>query len=321
MRVVELIEHIPSSTKQEVLDTYRRYGSSVREAVAKSIRFPLSWSNAEDDDSSTCSCSVQVDQVGYPERIADVEVDEKFELAARLQVWLPSLLGFKKRAQEMLQLASDLEPSLSAHVDLHKFSSNVHGADQVVKALVQMANVEHFDLARHVLKVNEDILGAFFFDPHEGEKYYRTNYSTDIRIYWGAIGLFARILGLSVEGLTVKVLAHEYAHAYTHLGFDRVGRRWSGKGFGASEHKLREGLAQYWTVIALKRLESRVPDALSAYETLLPKQPNAYQSHVPWLKSYSPDTVAAALTLLRAKGSLKYDDFCAELERIQPRKG
>ncbi len=83
----------------------------------------------------------------------------------------------------------------------------------------------------------------FFFDSGENGSRYRRKYSTQICLYWGVIGLVARLLGVSVEGLTITVLAHEYAHAYTHLGFDRSGGRWTGEAFGASEHELVEGLA------------------------------------------------------------------------------
>lgn len=37
-----------------------------------------------------------------------------------------------------------------------------------------------------------------------------------IGLFWGVIGLVSRHLGVSVAGLTVKVLAHELAHAYSH---------------------------------------------------------------------------------------------------------
>lgn len=263
-----------------------------------------------------CSCPVHVDEIGYPELVGRIEIAPKFELAARLQVWLESLRGSERRAGEMLEMASALKPYLPASVDLPTFINNVRDSDAIVQSLIELSNVEKFDLAKIILEVDEDVLGAFMYDGSEGKTGYRRSYSTDISLYWGVIGFFARRLDVSVEGLTIKVLAHEYAHAYTHLGFNRRGKRWSGFDFHRCEHSLREGLAQYWAVIALESLKSRVPNALAAYEALLPRQPAAYRAHLPWLDSYSPDTVAAALIRLRPTGPISYERFCDELARL-----
>lgn len=296
MLVSDLVSQIPQSTKREVEDAYARFGKDVRNAVARSIRLPLAWTHKQDDVAWSCSCPVHVDKIGYPELVGRVAIDPEFELAARLQVWLASLRGFDQRAGEMLELAAALNPYLPSSVDLAAFGSNVKDSATVAQSLIRLANVEKFDLAKIILEVNRDVLGAFAFDSHEGKTGYRRSYGTTIFLYWGIIGLFARLLGVSVEGLTIKVLAHELAHAYTHLGFDRSGKRWSGFDFARSEHNLLEGLAQYWAVVALEHLKSKTPDAAAAYEALLPRQPEAYRAHLPWVDVYSPDTVAAALT-------------------------
>jgi hypothetical protein len=54
-------------------------------------------------------------------------------------------------------------------------------------------------------------------------------------------------MGCTVEDLTVVVLTHELAHAYTQLGADIEGRRWPAAAFAAAESGLKEGLAQYYT--------------------------------------------------------------------------
>jgi hypothetical protein len=47
---------------------------------------------------------------------------------------------------------------------------------------------------------------------------------------WGVIGLFSQILGLNPEALTIVVLAHELAHAYTHRTADIDGKFWDSAG-------------------------------------------------------------------------------------------
>ncbi len=318
MRVTDLIKQLPTTTQREVLDCYKRYGVGVREAIAKAIRLPLSWSNKEEGEAWTCSCSVEIDKIGYPTVIERITIDDKFALAANLQLWLPSLCGFRDRATEMIELSSRRTLTELTAIDIPGFSKNVKDSRAIADELIKQAAVEQFDLSEIILEVNQDVLGVFFFDSSEDGSRYRRKYSTQICLYWGVIGLVARLLGVSVEGLTITVLAHEYAHAYTHLGFDRSGGRWAGGAFGASEHELVEGLAQYWAAIALERLESRLPEALHAYKILLPKQPDAYRAHQPWLEQYSPDTVAAALIRLRPNGALEYEEFCNELGRIAP---
>jgi len=316
MRVADLLNYVPPSTEREVQDVYKRYGVAIREAVAKAIRLPLSWEIPENAGTFSCSCTVRVDELGFSKTVGRLEIDDTKALAARLQIWLPSLKRFVVASSEMQAMVSELRSYLGGKVDLKGFGSHVGESSKFAATLVQMANTTDLDLAEFVLSVNEDVLGGFFFDPAEGRHEYRRSYGTEIHLYWGAIGLFARLLDLSVDGLTVKVLAHEYAHAYTHLGFDRTGQRWTGHAFSKSDHALKEALAQYWAFVALTRLGNRVPDGLGAYQVLLPKQTCAYRAHLPWLDPYNPDTIASALIRLRPRGALGYEEFNAELARL-----
>ena len=174
-----------------------------------------------------------------------------------------------------------------------------------------------FDLVKHILSVDRDILGIFSYranqDNNDGFGY-ADSYSADITLYWGIIGLVACSLGVSIEGLTTVVLTHELAHAYTHLGFDRDGVRWHGGGFSSSDHKLKEGLAQYYTAIVIKNLpETQRMEAKRAYNSLLPKQPSAYQSHTKWLQTATPEAVGSALAIIRRQGKVTYDEFDKEV--------
>lgn len=122
-----------------------------------------------------------------------------------------------------------------------------------------------------IIGIDEDVLGAYFFRIPE------------IRLYWVVIGITSRALGVSAEALTIVVLAHELAHAYTHLGRDIDNERWKTEQFASSDLYIVEGLAQFYTQVVCRRLEQRMPAALEAYHALLEKQSVPYRSHLDWV--------------------------------------
>ena len=118
------------------------------------------------------------------------------------------------------------------------------------------------------------------------------------------IGLVANCLGVTVESLTTVVLAHEMAHAFTHVGKDIAGHRWSGREF-----------ARCNTAMVVRRLQGRIPEAQIAYEWLLAHQPPAYRGHCRWVDCESPEAVRAALLIVRRRGPAGYADFDHEIRK------
>ena len=119
----------------------------------------------------------------------------------------------------------------------------------------------------------------------------------------------------SVEDLTIVVLAHEVAHAYTQLGADTDGRRWPVAAFGQAEVSLVEGLAQYYAERALMRLAARYPGAHAVFLQLLAKQPPPYHAHEPGAPHVSPEAVRRAMLEVRRWGELTLTDFERRLDR------
>jgi hypothetical protein len=78
------------------------------------------------------------------------------------------------------------------------------------------------------------------------------------------------------------VAAHELAHAYTHLGRDIDGERWTTESFAATNLAIAEGLAQFYAKVICKKLETRFPAASEAYERLLKLQSGPYLVHEDW---------------------------------------
>ena len=101
-----------------------------------------------------------------------------------------------------------------------------------------------------------------------------------IELYWGVIGICAADLNVSVEGLALKVLAHEWGHAYTHVGLDIDGTRWPSDGFSETDKAVKEGLAQFCALKVVEDLKWGFPEGLDAYNAILPRQPKIYRTHL-----------------------------------------
>ena len=136
-----------------------------------------------------------------------------------------------------------------------------------------IALIEELRAADQIIGINEDVLGAYFYKIPE------------VHLYWVALGIAARLIDVSIESLTVVVLAHELGHAYTHLGYDIDDLRWDSELFARTDIHVVEGLAQFYTNVVCEHLTGRIPEAKSAFERLLEKQGSAYTSFRDWLPS------------------------------------
>jgi len=139
-----------------------------------------------------------------------------------------------------------------------------------------------------------------------------------IVLYWGVIGLVADVLNVSVEGLALKVLAHEWGHAYSHVAIDIDGQHWHSESFRHSDRYVKEGIAQYCALKVIEKLEHRVPDARDAYEKLYREQPEYYRAHLPWL-DLNPEEIRQAMLLARRSGRSvirEFNDALNEARRL-----
>ena len=130
------------------------------------------------------------------------------------------------------------------------------------------------------------------------------------------IGVFAKILRVGVEDLTVVVLVHELAHAYTHLGYDIDGDQWDTSAFAAADIHIVEGLAQFYTEIVCKNTAPRQPNAKLAFERLLKNQAPPYTDYRTWAQGHnrSGEIVRFSMIDCRSKGITTYQDFLEQLK-------
>ena len=125
------------------------------------------------------------------------------------------------------------------------------------------------DIIDLMVKIDEDVLGAYFFNDAE------------IHLYWLVIGLFSYKYGVSPESLASVVAAHEWAHAYSHVGADTGGNRWDTEAFSSTSMTTVEGIAQYYSGLISERLSD---ECFNTYLCLLAQQSKPYRSHLEWFK-------------------------------------
>ena len=135
--------------------------------------------------------------------------------------------------------------------------------------------LDQHDPLKKVLAVREDFLGVYEYDVRDLLADEKTVNRATVRLYWGVIGLVSDWIGCSIEDLSIVVLTHELAHAYTQLGADIEGRRWAAGSFAKAETALKEGLAQYYSDRVLRRLDRRHGGALEVFLGLLPARPTS----------------------------------------------
>jgi hypothetical protein len=160
---------------------------------------------------------------------------------------------------------------------------------------------------KQIIGIEEDVLGAYFFRIPQ------------IRLYWVVIGITARTLGVAIEALTIVVLAHELAHAYTHLGRDTDNERWETRHFAGSDLDIVEGLAQFYTKVICARLQDRMPAALQAYEALLKEQSGPYRAHLNWVESdeRGGEIVRVSMIECRSRGITVSSNFSDAIKRYR----
>ena len=136
-----------------------------------------------------------------------------------------------------------------------------------------------------------------------------------VEIYFLPLIIFSNLKGLQIEFALVKVLVHELAHAYHHLGKDKDDRVWTD--FDKAEPKIVEGLAQYYTERFVDEFGNTYPKLKEAYNAMLNCQSGPYKVHILWPIEFTQEHVKYALMLSRRNSICKYDDFKKALDEIK----
>ncbi len=313
MLLEDLVKAIPADTSQRVSRTRDRFNQSVREAIRQETGLRFRPKSRAGDLQSTELISIPVRLVaGLPVALLRRDIEAERRMAALLAPW--------RRTLEQL-----VESSTATRVGVLPIlaqSSIVEIPDSHLAKVAQFAEfllkqVQAFDFAAWLLEVNEDVLGAYHYEVNSFLPPERLQ--SHIELYWGVIGLMAQVLGVTTESLTVVVLAHELAHAYSHRAADIDGRIWDATLFSKCGSALKEGLAQYYTATVCDRLAASIPEAKCAYSELLKHQPKDYRRHLPWIKKHKPEEVRFALVVARREGFMQAEDFDSVLDAARIR--
>lgn len=210
------------------------------------------------------------------------------QVLIRIVPGLPPPLADKLDGDVGIEAVMLNRPLLNAVVEGMEFMADardlVRGADDTIVGTAQpdeLGNVRDTaqawlswahenDVTKRLSELDVDVLGAYLFKPRE------------VLIFWLPIGIFAAAHQFPIDALTVVVLAHELAHAYTHLGYDIDGFDWRTKDFGESDRAVVEGLAQFYTHIVCRNLSPLIPEAERVFDTLLDAQHAIYRTHTRW---------------------------------------
>src|SRR5688500_5194638 len=138
-----------------------------------------------------------------------------------------------------------------------------------------------------------------------------------------AVGVVSRMLNVSLEGLTIAVLAHELVHAYSHVGIDTDGEHWDTQAFAKADLRIVEGLAQFYAAVICTRLDGKAPGTWEAFKTLLTVQSEPYKVFQSWTE---PNERAGEILRFSTIGTRKkklvtYEAFLAEMDKVRERVG
>ena len=285
----DLIYQLPSDTEDKVRQAKDRFNARVRDALRRETR--LSFHR---DERTNVNVPIHV-LPGLPEPLQPLDkqtIDDKYRIALLLAPYRRELTSIRDKGRVLAQNLWPLLAQDPAGQALLRGHDDIDGAVQHADFLLRV--LSEFELTRFILQVNSDVLGIYRYKvrPHFDEP------EPKIELYWGVIGLIARDLGVDAEDLTCVVLAHELAHAYTHVGSDAYDHWWNTAGFHAAEHELAEGLAQFYALLVCKRIADTSPAPLAAFSALVPKHPPAYKTHQRW-EQYTPEHVRLAMLEVR----------------------
>ena len=285
----QLVDELPRDIEEKVKAAHKDHRDKIREALALHTRMMLRRFDADlygGGQYETINIGVAV-RPGLPAPLLPrdkQEIDDQHRLALLLGPYRRELLGLRDHGHAIAhKLIPKMRREPVAHPLLTGQERTVEDAFGFASSLLDRLN--KFQLTQFILKIDQDVLGIYDYGGAEPK----------IELYWGIIGLVARDLDVSVEALTCVVLAHEFAHAFTHVGSDANHLSWDSSEFQQTAHEVKEGLAQYFTVLVCRQIKVR--DAHDAYEKLLEHQPEAYRVHLKW--SAKPENVRLAMLKMR----------------------
>ena len=306
IRLTDLISRVPMDVEARVREVRNQTRPVLQEALRAECRLVLR--TPEESEGRRPGAQVPIDiEPGYPAVLEDITFPDEIEIVMLLSRYRTSLEDARSGVSELVKLRGKLAQRPDAEkwiqTSTHELQSTIDWAGFLLKVL------KKHDPLSTLLSIREDFLGVYEYSIDDVLRDDRAANRARIKLYWGVIGLATEWLGCTIEDLTIVVLAHELAHAYTQLGADIEGRRWPAAAFAEADTEVKEGLAQYYTDRVLRRLARRYARAFATYEKMLPGQPPAYRTHLEWLETSTPEAVRRAMLEVRRWNEGGLSDF------------
>jgi hypothetical protein len=316
--VRELITEAGETAKDAVETAKTRYLDQVRGILRDLTR--LKFSDRQGAELQRTSVPIRIVE-GLP-RALESMANEELPSGER---WGIETVGlWAQHIKSLRGLADRLEPLVARLGGIPEWGQRADGyrfwLDGTTKLAISLEeHAAKAELLKRITQINDDILGVYMptarLIPDKGQ----------IELYWVVIGAVARLLGADTEALAVVVMAHELAHAYTHLGLDSNGSRWE-ENFWNCDRGVLEGLAQYYTHMTARAMkdERGCDEVWTAYDQLTQLQQKneakLYVNHLEWVKDISPEAMRFALLDVR-RGLIhrNFKDFSVALKLLAER--
>lgn len=322
IKLSQLVAMVPSQTEDRVKlvkDSFNRVSRTILRRET-GLRLGIGEDVAKASGQASVSVPIYI-KPGIPDGLEDIEFPDDQRLSLLLAPWRKHLEEFVESGCEILEkLLPDLGLADLGLEVLKERGAHFPPAIKLAEDLLEIASkIDLIEMLFDKTKPKEqtyiiDVLGCYWYNGRRTSMdETREHVECRIDLYWGVIGLCAQHLNTSVEGLALKVLAHELGHAYSHVGADIDGNRWLSADFIKSDPYVKEGIAQYYALKVLEDLQTKFPEGLRAFQLLLPKQPKPYHAHKNW-EEYKPEEIRQALLAFRRNHAQRLDEFEALLK-------
>lgn len=307
----EIVGAAGPKEQEAVVQADKRWRQKVQDAIRDVTRLKF------DTDTSGQRVAVPIKIAdGYPDALLGIlnePISETEWIAEQIAAFTRQINALRTAAGDLGPLTRKIPP-LENDAIREDLIDTLNAVESTCRDLFERA--KRAQLRERLMSIREDILGVYSFLDRYGVY---TN--TEIRLFWKVIGTVAgSIMDITVEELTVLVMAHELAHAYSHVACDAAGSIWA-RGFPGSAIEVTEGIAQYYTWAVARYLdEHHFSSFLPAYEKKISHQQGPYRVHEKWVKEYSPEVFRQALIEARAhKRSVTIETFEAILAQTKGR--
>jgi hypothetical protein len=219
---------VPSTAGEEANRARRNWNQPIREALRTETGLRFAAGQAASDDAVSGVTIEVIDGVSEP--LAQITREHPDPIA-----WW--ILLNRRKLENTAQGLDSLHQRIPGiiHSSLARQLSD-GDADAVARSrdLIRRLLADEIDkpILERIRAIDRDWLGAYFFRQRR------------IELYASAIALWSDRLAVPIEDLAIVVLAHELAHAFTHIARDIDGRVWATNDFAQADLFLYEGLPQ-----------------------------------------------------------------------------